>query len=153
MSVLLEKLLVSQLVKKFLTVFENQMFITVVTQPITGPCSEPYVCRPLTPILWSIIGLSSHLHLDLLSGLFASGFCVPKLCMQLSVPHPRYLLFLIYRIKTEPGSVYMEPSYIDLWHVPYPKFVTNSGFLEYKYKYHMSTITLCTWLVIVPVLL
>jgi hypothetical protein len=81
--------------------------------------------------LRSIIGLSCHLHLDLLSGLFASGFCAKNLYAVSCAPPPppQYLLFLIYCIKTEPNSVYMEPSYIDLWHVLYPKFVIISGFL------------------------
>ena len=49
-------------------------------------CIQATHSHPIS--LWSIIGLSSHLHLDLLSGLFASGFCVPKLCMQFSAPPP-----------------------------------------------------------------
>ena len=75
--VLLEKLTVSQLVKKFPTFYGNRRFITAFRS--AHRLSQPWArsIQSMTPhsIAWrSILILSSHLHLVLPSGLLPSGF-------------------------------------------------------------------------------
>jgi hypothetical protein len=63
-----EKLIDSQLVKKFLPIYAISKFIAVVTgEPITGFCPEPVIYNPVSRGLpWrSVLAFSSHLGLSL----------------------------------------------------------------------------------------
>ena len=76
-AVLLEKLTVSQLVKKFPEFYATIMFITAFTtaRHLSLSWASSIQSIPPHPTSWrSILILSSHLHLRLLSGLFPSGF-------------------------------------------------------------------------------
>jgi hypothetical protein len=72
---LLERSPVVQPLKKFLAFHGTQRFITVITWPSTGTYSKPIQPTPFHSISpKSVLILSFHLHLDLPSDLFPSGF-------------------------------------------------------------------------------
>jgi hypothetical protein len=92
--VLLEKLIVTQLVKKFAASYGNRRIIIVFTRARQSPCREP-VHSPDPVSLKSIFLLSSHLQLDLKS---CSSLQVlqTKSCMQFSsFPHVQTHALLI----------------------------------------------------------
>jgi hypothetical protein len=65
-------------------------------EPPTGPYPKPYQSNPSHPIsLRSIIILSNHLHLGLLSGLFPSGFPTNILHSIPLLPHSCYTPHLL----------------------------------------------------------
>ena len=75
--VLLEKLTVPQLVKKFPAFYGNQRFITAFTnvRHLSLFLTSSIQSTPSHPTSWrSILTLSSHLRLGLPSGFFPSGF-------------------------------------------------------------------------------
>jgi hypothetical protein len=72
-----EKLIVLQPMKTFFNFMEPKGPSSCTQNPPTGPYPEPVQSRPHTHgllLLRSILILSSHLHLDLTSDLFPSGF-------------------------------------------------------------------------------
>jgi hypothetical protein len=72
----LEKLIVSQVVKKFRAYYGTHRFITASTAATTCPCPESHQSNPCpSAIYWrSILILSFHLCLGLASGLFSFAF-------------------------------------------------------------------------------
>jgi len=98
-KVILEKLTVTQLVKIFPAFHGTHRFITVfiTTHHWSLPWAKCSQSTPSHPIsVRSIIILSSHIRLNLLSGLFPSRFptknsvCIPQYSQQTTVPalHP-----------------------------------------------------------------
>jgi hypothetical protein len=88
--VVLEKLIGSQLVKKFPIFHEIRRFLTAVTRAFHLP---PLWSTPIHSVLLHptsetpILILSSYLYLYLASGLFPSGFPIKILYAQLLSPH------------------------------------------------------------------
>ena len=79
--VLLEKLIGSQLVKKFPALYGTQRFINTfkIARSLSISWATPIQSMPSHPTSWgSILILPSHLCLALPSGLFPSGFPQPK---------------------------------------------------------------------------
>jgi hypothetical protein len=102
-KVLLGKLIVPQLVKKFPAVYETRRLITVLTTAASCPYPQTDQSnRPPTNFFKIHLMLSSNLRLCLTTGLFPSGFPTNS-CMHLSpyIPHAPSISFLIYKkIKT-----------------------------------------------------
>ena len=99
--VLLEKLTVSQLVKKFPTFYGTRKFITAFTtaRHLSLSWARSIQSMPAHPTSWiSILLLSSHLRLGLPSGLFPTGFPIGTLCTPLPSPirdtSPAHLILL-----------------------------------------------------------
>jgi len=89
--VLLEKLIVTHLVKKYSASFANRMFITVFTKARHWSIYrvrwiQYTMSHPIS--LTSILILSSRLRLDLLNSLFPSGFPTKVLYVFLTPPMP-----------------------------------------------------------------
>ena len=92
-SVLLEKLTGLQLVKKF-PFYGTRRFITALTsvRHLSLPWASPIQSTYPHPTSWrSILILSTHLRLDLPSGLFPSSFPTKTLYAPLSSPHTRHM--------------------------------------------------------------
>jgi hypothetical protein len=74
---LLEKLVVTQLFKKFLTIYGTRKFITVVTRALHQSLSRAtwtQSTRPQRISLRSVLIQSPHLHLDLPNDILPSGY-------------------------------------------------------------------------------
>ena len=93
--VLLEKVTIPQLVKKFSAFYGTWRFIPHSQVPATCPYTEPDQTSPYPlphPTSWrSMLILSSHLRLDLPSGLFPSGFPTKTLYTPLLFTHTCYI--------------------------------------------------------------
>jgi hypothetical protein len=92
-AVILEKLTVAQLLKKFPEFYRNRRFITVITR--ARHLSLSWTSHPIS--LWSI-EISYHLQLGLPSGLFPSGFSTkilyPFIISPISAKYPAHLILL-----------------------------------------------------------
>jgi hypothetical protein len=88
-TVLPEKLTGLQLIKKFPAFYGTQRFIAAFTgdRLLSLSWASPIQSIPPQPTSWrSILILSSHLHLCLLSGLFPSGYPIKTLYKPLPFP-------------------------------------------------------------------
>jgi hypothetical protein len=96
--ILLGKLKVSQLVKKFPAFYGTRRFITAITTATTYPYPKPdqYIPRPAKNSFRSVVILRIHPRLGLQNDLFPS---LPKPCLQLCplliLPHYPPIFFLI----------------------------------------------------------
>ena len=106
-TVLLEKLTVPQLVKKFPAFYVNRWFITTFTtaRHLSLSWASSIQSIPPHPTSWrSILILSSHLRLGLPSGLFHSGFLTKTLYTFLLSPiratSPAHHIHLDFIIRT-----------------------------------------------------
>jgi hypothetical protein len=102
-KVLLEKLMVTQLVKTLSVFFRTRWFITVTTRARNwslswARCIQPIPYHPAT--LRSILILSLHLRLSLLYGLFRSGFPIK--------------IFYAFLISPVPATYPIHPILLDL---------------------------------------
>ena len=93
--VLPKKLIVSQPVKKISAFYGNGRFVTALTKappsvPILSQLSRVHVPHPTS--CRSILRLSSHLHLGLLSCLFSSGLVTKTLYAPLLSPYVPHVL-------------------------------------------------------------
>ena len=112
-TALLEKLTVSQLVKKFPAFYGTRRFITTVTSArhLSLPWASSIQSIPPHPTSWrSILILSYHLRLDLLSGLVPSSFPTKTLYKPLLTPiraiWPTDLILLHLNTRTQSGEEY-----------------------------------------------
>ena len=131
-SVLLEKLIGSQLVKKFPAFYGTRRFITAFTSARHLSLSWAGSVHPPHPTSWrSILIMSSHLRLGLPSGLFPSGFPTETLYTPLL---PQMLLAppLSFFTRTVMGEEYRSVSSslcsflhspVNLWKLVYIKFM------------------------------
>ena len=125
--VLLEKLTGLQLVKKFPTFHGTRRFITAVTsiRHLSLSWASPIQSIYPHPTSWrSILILSTHLNLDLPSGLLPSGFPTKTLYTPLSSPIraacPAHLILLDFITRTILGEEYksFSSSLCSLLHSP-----------------------------------
>ena len=111
--VLLEKLTGLQLVKKFPAFYGTRRFITALTsvRHLSLSCASPIQSTYPHPTSWrSILILSTHLRLGLLSGLFPSGFPTKTLYAHLPstirATCPAHLILLDFITHTILGEEY-----------------------------------------------
>ena len=111
--VVLEKLTGFQLVKKFPAFYGTRRFVPAFTSArhLSLSCASSIQSTPPHPTSWrSIVILSSHLHLGLLSGLFPSGFPTKTLYTPLLIPtratSPPHLILLDFITRTILGEQY-----------------------------------------------
>ena len=125
--VLLEKLTGLQLVNKFPAFHETRRFITALTsvRHLSLPTANPIQSIYPHPTSWkSILILSTHLSLDLPSGLLPSGFPTKTLYIPLSSPiHatcPAHFILLHFITRTILGEQYksFSSSLCNLLHSP-----------------------------------
>ena len=125
--VLLEKLTGLQLVKKFPAFYGTRRFITALTsvRHLSLSWASPIQSIYPHPTSWrSILILSTHLRLGLLSGLFPSGFPIKTLCAPLSSPIratcPAHPILLDFITRTILGEEYrsLSSSLCSLLHSP-----------------------------------
>ena len=125
--VLLEKLTVLQLVKKFPSLYGTRRFITALTsvRHLSLSWASPIQSTYPHPTSWeSILILYTHLHLGLPSGLFPSGFPTKNLHAPLSSPIratcPAHLILLDFITHTLLGEQYrsFSSSLCSLLHSP-----------------------------------
>jgi hypothetical protein len=125
-----------QLVKKFPAFYGTRMFITASTcaRHLSPSWASSIQSIPTHPTSWrSILKLSSHLRLGLLSGLFRSGFLTKTLYTPFHSPTratcPAHLILLDFITRTILGEDYRTWSSI-LW--SYLHFLVTSYLLGPK---------------------
>ena len=137
--VLLEKLTGSQLVKKFPAFYGNRRFINPFTsvRHLSLSWASSVQSMPPHPTSWrSILILSSHLGLGLLSGFFPSGFPTKTLhTLLLSSIHakcPAHLIFLdlVTRKILDERYRSLSSSLFRFLHSPVTSFLLNQNILR-----------------------
>jgi hypothetical protein len=120
--VLLEKLTVLQLVKKFPAFYGTRRFLTAITsiRHLSLSWASPIQSSHPRPTSWrSILILSSHIRLGLPSGLFTSGFPTKPLFTPHPYPTlatcPSHLIILDFITRTILGEKYRSFSSSTPW--------------------------------------
>jgi hypothetical protein len=108
--ILLEKVTGLQLVKKFTTIYGTTMFIAALksARHLSLSWASSIQSTPPHPTSWRpFLILSSHRHLDLLSGLYPSGFPTTTLSPPpIRSTFPTHLIFLDFMTRTIVGEQY-----------------------------------------------